>query len=166
MAGEAGTSSTPMAAHVYEPFDVAESAIGSSLPEASVRPTPLAPLRLTKNDDDPGGLGHVCCILLLNVTEHPTAAWTAQQVADAFPWDEAPRYLLRDRDRTYGDSFRQRVRHMGIREVVIAPRSPWQNPYVERLAGRKGVAGDVGGAVTQVGGPSTCKPYHHCRFSG
>ena len=47
----------------------------------------------------------------------------------------APRYLLRDRDRIYGASFRQRVRHMGIEEVVIAPRSPWQNPYVERLIG-------------------------------
>jgi transposase InsO family protein len=54
-------------------------------------------------------------------------------VVDAFPWDEAPRYLLRDRDHIYGDAFRQRVRHMGIEEVLIAPRSPWQNPYVERL---------------------------------
>jgi transposase InsO family protein len=70
-----------------------------------------------------------------HVTEHPTAEWTAQQVIDAFPWDEAPRYLLRDRDRVYGASFRQRVQHMGIEEVVIAPRSPWQNPYVERLIG-------------------------------
>jgi putative transposase len=70
-----------------------------------------------------------------SVTEHPTAAWTAQQVIDAFPWDEAPRYLLRDRDRIYSASFRQRVRHMGIEDVVIAPRSPWQNPYVERLIG-------------------------------
>jgi putative transposase len=70
-----------------------------------------------------------------NVTEHPTAQWTAQQVIDAFPWDDAPRYLLRDRDRIYGACFRQRVRSMGIDEVVIAPRSPWQNPYVERLIG-------------------------------
>jgi putative transposase len=70
-----------------------------------------------------------------NMTEHPTAAWTAQQVVDAFPWDEAPRYLLRDRDRIYGDAFRRRVRNMGIDEVIIAPRSPWQNPYVERLIG-------------------------------
>jgi putative transposase len=52
-----------------------------------------------------------------------------------FPWDETPRYLLRDRDRIYGAYFRQRVRHMGIEEVLIAPRSPWQNPYVERLIG-------------------------------
>ena len=58
-----------------------------------------------------------------------------QQVVDAFPWDEAPRYLLRDRDRIYGVSFRQRVQHLGIEEVLIAPQSPWQNPYVERLIG-------------------------------
>ena len=58
---------------------------------------------------------------------------TAQQVIDAFPWDKEPRYLLRDRDRVYGASFRQRVRHKGIKEIVITPRSPWQNPYVERL---------------------------------
>jgi putative transposase len=74
-------------------------------------------------------------VVHVNVTEHPTAAWTAQQVIDAFPWDKAPRYLLRDRDRVYSASFRQRVRHMGIEEIVIAPRSPWQNPYVERLIG-------------------------------
>jgi putative transposase len=74
-------------------------------------------------------------VIHFNITEPPTAAWTAQQVVDAFPWDIAPRYLLRDRDRIYSASFRQRVRHMGIEEVVIAPRSPWQNPYVERLIG-------------------------------
>jgi putative transposase len=70
-----------------------------------------------------------------NITEHPTAPWTAQQVVEAFPWDEAPRCLLRDRDRVYGAFFRQRVRHMGIEDVLIAPRSPWQHPYVERLIG-------------------------------
>jgi len=74
-------------------------------------------------------------IVHFNVTEHPTAAWNAQQVVDAFPWGEAPRYLLRDRDRIYGAYFRQRVRHMGIEEILIAPKSPWQNPYVERLIG-------------------------------
>ena len=76
-----------------------------------------------------------CRIVHFNITEDPTAQWTAQQVVDAFPWNEAPRYLLRDRDRIYGASFRQRVRHIGIEEVLIAPRSPWQNPYVERLIG-------------------------------
>jgi putative transposase len=75
------------------------------------------------------------CLVHFNVTEHPTAVWTAQQVVEAFPWDEVPRYLLRDRDRIYGDAFRQRIRHMGIEEVLIAPRRPWQNPYVERLIG-------------------------------
>ena len=74
-------------------------------------------------------------IVHVNVTEHPTAQWTAQQVIEACPWDEAPRYLLRDRDRIYGTYFRQRVRHMGIKEVLTAPCSPWQNPYVERLIG-------------------------------
>jgi putative transposase len=74
-------------------------------------------------------------VVHFNITEHPTAPWTAQQVVEAFPWDEAPRYLLRDRDRVYGAFFRQRVRHMGIEDVLIAPRSPWQNPYVERLIG-------------------------------
>ncbi len=70
-----------------------------------------------------------------NVTEHPTAAWTAQQVVNAFPWDTAPRYLLRDRDAVYGDIFRRRVAGLGIEPVVTAPRSPWQNPYVERFIG-------------------------------
>jgi putative transposase len=74
-------------------------------------------------------------VVHVNVTEHPTAQWTAQQVVEAFPWEEAPRYLLRDRDRIYGTTFRQRVKHMSIKEVVIAPKSPWQNPYVERLIG-------------------------------
>src|SRR5262249_48867866 len=70
-----------------------------------------------------------------NVTAHPTAEWTAQQIAEAFPWDSAPRYLLHDRDAIYGELFQRRVREMGIREVLTAPRSPWQNPYVERLIG-------------------------------
>jgi hypothetical protein len=74
-------------------------------------------------------------IVHLHVTEHPTAQWTAQQVVEAFPWAEAPRYLLRDRDGIYGAYFRQRVKHMGVEEVVIVPQSPWQNPYVERLIG-------------------------------
>jgi putative transposase len=68
-------------------------------------------------------------VVHFHVTEHPTAQWTAQQVVEAFPWDEAPRYLLRDRDRIYGAAFRQRVRHLGIEEVRIAPQSPWQKAY-------------------------------------
>jgi hypothetical protein len=70
-----------------------------------------------------------------NVTEHPTACWTAQQIVDAFPDDSAPSYLLRDRDRVYGQQFRHRVKGMRIEEVLTAPQSPWQNPFVERLIG-------------------------------
>jgi hypothetical protein len=62
-----------------------------------------------------------------NITAHPTAAWTAQQVVEAFPWETAPRYLLRDRDGVYGAAFRQRVAGLGIEEVLTAPRSPWQS---------------------------------------
>jgi hypothetical protein len=61
-----------------------------------------------------------------NVTAHPTTEWTAQQVIEAFPEDQAPRFLIRDRDSIYGDFSRQHVKHMGIEEVVMAPRSPWQ----------------------------------------
>jgi transposase InsO family protein len=74
-------------------------------------------------------------VVHVNVTAHPTAQWAAQQIVEAFPFDEAPRFLLRDRDQIYGADFRQRVKNMGIEEVVIAPRSPWQNPYAERLIG-------------------------------
>jgi putative transposase len=74
-------------------------------------------------------------VLHFNVTEHPTAAWTAQQLVDAFPDDSAPSYLLRDRDGVYGESFRQRVKGMRIEEVLTAPQSPWQNPFAERLIG-------------------------------
>ncbi|MFI5398955.1 MAG: integrase core domain-containing protein [Candidatus Binatia bacterium] len=70
-----------------------------------------------------------------NITAHPTAEWTAQQVVEAFPWETAPRYLLRDRDSVYGVAFRQRVAGVGIAEVLSAPRRPWQSPYVERVIG-------------------------------
>ncbi len=73
--------------------------------------------------------------LHFNVTAHQTAQWTAQQLVEAFPFDTAPRYLLRDRDAIYGDRFRRRVRSLGVKEVMIAPSSPWQSPYVERLVG-------------------------------
>jgi transposase InsO family protein len=69
------------------------------------------------------------------VTAHPTAAWLSRQVTEAFPWDTAPRYLLRDRDASYGSDFCNRVEAMGIKEVITAPRSPWQNAYVERVIG-------------------------------
>ena len=74
-------------------------------------------------------------VLHFNVTAYPTAEWTAQQVAEAFPWDSAPRFLLRDRDGIHGEHFSGRVKNLGIKEVVIAARSPWQTPYVERLIG-------------------------------
>jgi putative transposase len=74
-------------------------------------------------------------VLHFNVTAHPTAAWTAQQIVDTFPDDTALCYLLRDRDAIYGDAFRQRVKGMRIQEVLTAPRSPWQNPFAERLIG-------------------------------
>jgi transposase InsO family protein len=69
------------------------------------------------------------------VTANPTAEWTARQLLEAFPWDGAPRYLLRDRDGVYGEKFHETTEWLGIREVLTAPKSPWQNPYVERLIG-------------------------------
>jgi len=70
-----------------------------------------------------------------NVTAQPTAEWMARQIAEAFPSDSAPRYLLHDRDCIYGAAFHQRVGEMGILEVQTAPRSPWQNAYAERFIG-------------------------------
>jgi putative transposase len=74
-------------------------------------------------------------ILQFGVKPHPTAEWSVQQLRNAFPWDSAPRYLLRDRDRIFGHEFVQQVKAMGIEEVLSAPRSPWQRAYVERLIG-------------------------------
>jgi transposase InsO family protein len=71
----------------------------------------------------------------LNVTRHPTAEWIAQQITEAFPWNEAPRYLIRDQDGIYGMTVRRRLRAMGIRDKPIAPGSPWQNGCAERLIG-------------------------------
>jgi hypothetical protein len=70
-----------------------------------------------------------------NVTEHPTAQWTALQIVEAFPFDTAPRYPLRDGDGVYGNRVRRRIDSLGIDEVVTTPASPWQNPYVERMIG-------------------------------
>ncbi len=74
-------------------------------------------------------------LLHINVTDHPTAVWTAQQIIEAFPDDSAPRFLLRDRDAIYGEEFARRIKRMRIHEVRIAPRAPWQNPFVERVIG-------------------------------
>jgi putative transposase len=74
-------------------------------------------------------------IVHCNVTAHPTAEWTGQQLREAFPFDQLPRYLLRDLDAIFGDSFRGQARDMGIHEVLCAPRSPWQRAYIERVIG-------------------------------
>jgi transposase InsO family protein len=74
-------------------------------------------------------------ILWIAVTPHPTAEWTAQQMRNAFPWTSAPTYLVRDNDRKFSDQFKQRVQRLGIRDRPVAPRSPWQNGYVERVIG-------------------------------
>ena len=74
-------------------------------------------------------------ILHFAVTSHPTAEWTAQQRREAFPWDTAPRYLLRDRDRIFGHDFVEQVKAMGIKQVLSAPRSPWKRAFVERAIG-------------------------------
>ena len=74
-------------------------------------------------------------IIHFNVTEHPTAQWTAQQLVEAFPFDTAPRYLLRDGDGIYGARVRRRIDSLGIDDVATAPASPWQNAYVERVIG-------------------------------
>jgi len=74
-------------------------------------------------------------LVWINVTTNPTAEWIARQITEAFPWNEAPHYLIRDRDRIYGTIVTRRLRAMGIRDKPIAPASPWQNSFAERLIG-------------------------------
>jgi transposase InsO family protein len=74
-------------------------------------------------------------LVWINVTTNPTAEWVARQLTEAFPWSEAPRYLIRDRDRIYGAVVMRRIRAMGIRDKPTAPASPWQNGFAERLIG-------------------------------
>ncbi|MBI4831124.1 MAG: DDE-type integrase/transposase/recombinase, partial [Candidatus Lindowbacteria bacterium] len=74
-------------------------------------------------------------IVHFNVTDSPSAVWTGQQIVEAFPWDTAPQYLLRDRDGKFGEEFVHRVESTDIKQVLIAAQSPWQNPYVERVIG-------------------------------
>jgi len=74
-------------------------------------------------------------LVWINVTANPTAEWVARQITEAFPWDEAPHYLIRDRDQIYGSVVARRLRSMGIRDKPTAPASPWQNGFVERLIG-------------------------------
>jgi hypothetical protein len=75
-------------------------------------------------------------LVWINVTTNPTAGWIARQLTEAFPWNEAPRYLVRDRDQVYGAIVTRRLRAMGIRDKPIAPASPWQNGFAERLTDR------------------------------
>jgi len=74
-------------------------------------------------------------LVWVNITAHPTAEWVARQLTEAFPWQEAPQHLIRDRDAVYGAVFLKRLNAMGIRDHPTAPRSPWQNAYAERLIG-------------------------------
>jgi transposase InsO family protein len=74
-------------------------------------------------------------LISLSVTDHPTATWIARQLTDAFPWDEAPAHMIRDRDGCYGEAVTKRLAAMGIQDHPIAPRSPWQNGHAERLIG-------------------------------
>jgi transposase InsO family protein len=74
-------------------------------------------------------------LVWINVTANPTAEWVARQITEAFPWDEAPQHLIRDRDRIYGTIVTRRLRAMGIRDKPTAPASPWQNGFAERLIG-------------------------------
>jgi hypothetical protein len=71
----------------------------------------------------------------LNVTAHPSSEWTVQQLREAFPFGQIPRYLLRDRDKIFGADFRQQVADLKVKEVLAAPRSPWQRAYMERVIG-------------------------------
>jgi hypothetical protein len=74
-------------------------------------------------------------VIHFNATDSPTAFWSGQQIVEAFPWDTAPKYLLRDRDGIYGNDFVRRVSSMGIEKMLISARSPWQSPYGERVTG-------------------------------
>jgi transposase InsO family protein len=74
-------------------------------------------------------------VVWINTTTNPTAEWVARQITEAFPWNEAPRYMIRDRDQIYGAVVKRRLRAMGIRDRPTAPASPWQNGYAERLIG-------------------------------
>jgi transposase InsO family protein len=74
-------------------------------------------------------------LVWISVTTHPTEEWVVRQITEAFPWDEAPHYLIRDRDRIFGTIVTRRLRAMGIRDKPTAPASPWQNGFAERLIG-------------------------------
>jgi transposase InsO family protein len=124
-------------------FEVAESTVSKYM--IGRRGPPSQSLRtFLRNHADAIGAIDQCVVptgherrqlLWFAVTRNPSAEWLAQQMAEAFPWNMAPTYLVRDNDRAYGQAFQRRIRAMGIRDRPISPRSPWQNPYAERLIG-------------------------------
>jgi transposase InsO family protein len=91
-------------------------------------------------------------ILHFNVTAHPTADSTCQQLRNAFPFQQFPRYLLRDRDAIFGQVFREQVRAIGIEEVLSTPRSPWQRAYVERITGLCFLSDEMATALREITG--------------
>ena len=93
-------------------------------PDYRFRPALCVIVRLDRRD-----------LVWINVTTNPTAEWIARQITQAFPWDDAPKYLIRDRDQIYGAVVTRRLRAMGIRDKPTAPASPWQNGFAERLIG-------------------------------
>jgi hypothetical protein len=110
-------------------FDLAESTVAKYRVRGSASPSQTWKTFLSNHAKQ------IAAVDFFNVTAHPTAEWTARQLIEAFPEDSAPRYLLRDRDQIYGAEFRLRVQGMQIEEVITAPRSPFQNPYAERVIG-------------------------------
>jgi putative transposase len=97
-----------------------------------------------------------CEVLHFNVNEHPTAAWTSQQIVEAFAERDAPRYLIRDRDGIYGDDVRLRIASLHMEEVLTAPRSPWQKDYVSHCTSL--VRFDVTGAYRRRWHSFPCGP--------
>ena len=104
-----------------------QEAVGGTVPMLAHRPVHANIHDLSRHDR--------WRVVHFNMTERPTARWTAQQMIKAFPSDVAPRFLIRDNDSIYGRYFKNRIKNMGIDEVVTAPRSPWQNPYALRILG-------------------------------
>ncbi len=102
-------------------FEVAQSSVAKYMVK---RRGPPVIMRLDRRD-----------LVWINVTTNPTAEWVARQITEAFPWDGAPRYMIRDRDRIYGTAVTRRLRAMGIRDKPTAPASPWENGFAERLIG-------------------------------
>jgi hypothetical protein len=123
-------------------YDVAESTVARYMGRGN---EPSSPTWRTFLSNHVGQIAAIDCFVVLaherrrvlhfNVTAHPGAEWATQQIIEAFPFESAPRFLLRDRDSIYGEIFQRRVKQLGIAEVLTTPQSPWQNPYVERFIG-------------------------------